>query len=160
MNIKPIHTSDLFDMPGWLLLAMEAEPLFGPMAESPDFFDGLRQVLLDGTAFCIRDEESRENCGLCGGIIISKENNSIVWFVVGEKFRNKGMGKKLMTEAMKHLNHSKPITVNTFEDSFQDGLAARKLYQKFGFRDSGKGEANPAGIPTVIMTRPALVCFA
>lgn len=158
--MQQIHISDLFDMPGWLLLAMEAEPLFGPMVENIDFFNGLRQALLDGAAFCIRYEENRENCGLCGGIIISKENNSIAWFVVGEKFRNKGMGKKLMAEAMKHLNHSKPITVNTFEDSVKDGLAARMLYHKFGFRDSGKGANNPAGIPTVIMTRPGKECFA
>lgn len=157
--MQEIHISDLFDMPGWLLLAMEAEPLFGPMVESPDFFEGLTQALLDGTALCIRDDANRENSGLCGGIIISKENNSIIWFVVASKFRNKGLGKKLLTEAMKHLDHSKPITVNTFEDSLKDGLAARSIYQKFGFKDSGKGENNPAGISTVIMTRPALNCF-
>lgn len=157
--MQEIHISDLFDMPGWLMLAMEAEPLFGPMAENPDFFDVLRQALMDGAAFCIRDEKNKENCGLCGGIIISKENNSIVWFVVGEKFRHKGMGKKLMAEAMKHLNHSKPITVNTFADSGHERLAAKNICQKFGFKDSGKTETNPAGIQTIMMTRPALNCF-
>jgi len=157
--MQEINISDLFDMAGWLLLAKEAEPLFGPMIESPEFFEGLRQALIDENAFCIRDEKNMDNCGLCGGIIISKENNSIIWFVVGSKFRNKGLGKKLMTEAMKHLDHSKPITVNTFEDTVQDGLPARRLYHKFGFRDSAKGKSNQAGIQTVIMTRQAMDSF-
>lgn len=149
-----IHTSDLFDMPGWLQLAKEVEPLFGPMVESPDFFDALSKTILGGTAFCLRDEADRENCGLCGGIIISKENNSIEWFVVAQKFRNTGVGKRLLKEALVNLNQTEPITVNTFDESVPDGKPARKLYLSMGFRDSSEGPVNPAGIKTVIMTKP------
>lgn len=158
--MEPIHISDLFDLPGWLLLSKEVEPLFGPMADNPEFFNALSQAVMNGNAICIRDDDNTENCGLCGGIIISKETNSIAWFAVHSRFRNKGIGKRLIKEAMKYLNHSQPITVCTSDESVQEGLAARKLYHNLGFKDSSPGETNPAGIKTVIMTKPALDCIA
>jgi ribosomal protein S18 acetylase RimI-like enzyme len=154
-----IHTSDLFDLSGWLILAGEAEPLFGKMLESADFFEGLRQSIMQETAFCVRDEANRDNCGLCGGIIISKETNSIEWFFVSEKHRGRGIGKGLLAEAMKHLNHSLPIHVITFDGSAQEGSAARKLYHSAGFVDSSSEGKNPAGFPVVKMVRPALRVF-
>ncbi len=159
MIMETIHASDLFDLPGWLLLAGEAEPLFGKMLDSPDFFNSLRQALMDGAAFCVRDEGNRNNCGLCGGIIFSKETNSIEWFVVAEKDRGRGIGKKLLSEAMKHLDHSLPITVTTFDSSIMEGTSARQLYKAFGFIDSASAGCNPAGIPVVVMTRPAVHVF-
>ncbi len=90
------NVSDLFDLPGWLILAKEAEPIFGKMLDNPVFFDSLKQAVIDGYAFCIRDTTNRENCILCGGIIISKKNNSIEWFVVAKKIRVREWAKNCL----------------------------------------------------------------
>lgn len=158
-NHVSVHVSDLFDMPGWLLLAREVEPLFGPMTEKTEFFEEMSKAILAGNAFCIRDDSNRENCGLCGGIVISRETNSIAWFVVDSRYRNMGLGKKLLKEALRSLNQSAAITVNTFDSSAPEGDPARKVYLSFGFVETSQGPVNPAGFGTVVMSKPALLTF-
>ncbi len=70
------------------------------------------------------------------------------------------MGKKLLKKAMTHLDCSKPVTVETFSESETAGFAARKLYENFGFRDSGNVFINPAGIQTIIMIKPAMIMLS
>lgn len=44
------------DFPGWITLAREVEPLFGPMADVPSFREALRRALAHGNALCVRAE--------------------------------------------------------------------------------------------------------
>lgn len=140
------------DLPGWLLLAKEVEPLFGPMVEDLSFHEGLRKVLAAGNAFCVRNGESTGV--LQGGIVISPEANEILWFAVARTVRGQGIGRILLKEALEHLDRSRDMTVTTFDGSTVEGIPARRLYRKFGFVDSQPGGPNPAGISTVIMVRP------
>ena len=43
------------DMPGWLALAAEVEPLFGPLVNDAGFRGALRKNIARGTAFCVRE---------------------------------------------------------------------------------------------------------
>ena len=147
------HLSTLEDFDQWIRLATEVEPLFGPMVKDPRFNEGLRQAILDGNAFCIRKADSGDGKTLQGGIVVSREANEILWFAVEEGSRGQGIGKTLLKEAIQHLDHSRPITVTTFDGSVKAGLPARRLYQKYGFNDSRPDDMNPAGIPTVVMVR-------
>ncbi len=151
MNI--VCKSSLDDFSGWLFLAKEAEPLFGPMTDDPSFIDGLKEAILNGKSFCVRDQGGNSQSSLHGGIVISSEKNEILWFAVKEKSRGKGIGKSLLSEAIKHLKSNDPITVTTFDESSEEGRPARRLYHQFGFQDSGKAGLNPAGIPIVLMIR-------
>ena len=47
-----VRASTINDFPDWLRLAEEVEPLFGPMIDDPTFCHGLKQVILEGNAFC------------------------------------------------------------------------------------------------------------
>jgi GNAT superfamily N-acetyltransferase len=137
------------DMHSWLELAKEVEPLFGPMVEDRGFQDGLKAVIAEKRAYCIRENSKI----LYGVIVISKTKNEIEWFAVATKARRKGYGELLLRYAVDHLDAMRPIMVQTFDKTVSDGIGARKLYLKMGFRDFEKAGLNPAGIPTVILKR-------
>jgi GNAT superfamily N-acetyltransferase len=153
-HMKTVRLSTPNDYPDWLELAKEVEPLFGPMTDDPIFCDGLRKAILEKNTFCVTEGGSGdERSGLFhGGIAISKEANEIVWFAVAQRSRGQGTGATLLSEAISHLDHTRPITVTTFDQTIEAGMPARSLYQSVGFRDSSAAGLNPAGIPTVTMT--------
>ncbi|HQG30443.1 MAG TPA: GNAT family N-acetyltransferase [Deltaproteobacteria bacterium] len=150
--VKP-QLSILVDFHQWIRLAGEVEPLFGPMVEDPGFHEGLRRSISEGNAFCVRVSDGESGSTLQGGIIISREENEILWFAVAQGCRGQGIGKALLEEAIGHLDQSRPMTVITFDKSVEAGIPARRLYRMYGFDDHRPGDLNPAGVPTVIMAR-------
>lgn len=146
--------SDITDFDGWIALAREVEPLFGPMADETAFHEGLQHAISQKTAFCIRSDSDENDQRLKGGIVISKESNEIAWLVVSRHYRKMGYGRDLLQFAIRQLNPQKDMFVQTFHESIVDGSAARKLYLDAGFSDYKDGGLNPAGIPTTIMRLP------
>jgi len=151
--MKEVRLSTPNDYLDWLELAKEVEPLFGPMVDDPIFCDGLMKAILEANAFCVTDGGGNERISLFhGGIVISKETNEIVWLAVTQQSRGKKIGAALLHTAVKQLDHTRPITVTTFDQKIEAGIPARRLYQSVGFHDSVAAGLNPAGIPTVTMT--------
>ncbi|MEN6464560.1 MAG: GNAT family N-acetyltransferase [Syntrophaceae bacterium] len=144
-----VRVSTLTDYPRWLELAREVEPLFGPMADEPEFCTSLRAAIIEGQAFCA---SGGEGGAFHGGIVISGQANEILWLAVARQSRGRGTGAALMLEALGRLDHARPVTVTTFAPAVEAGGPARRLYESLGFRDSSPAGLNPAGIPTVIMT--------
>ncbi len=145
----PVHE----DAQSWLTLAREVEHLFGPMADIPEFQSALHGAIESQTAICATSEPNEYLNTIVGGIVISPENNSIEWFAVSTSARGAGLGRKLLHEAINHLDSNRPIRVQTFDKSCLDGLPARNLYLAFGFCDVEPKEPTPTGIPTVIMEK-------
>jgi len=141
------------DFASWLHLAEEVEGLFGPMVSDKSFKEALRRVITDKQAFCIRVNNGKAGSKLIGGIIISFEENEIMWFSVASQYRNQGVGQKLIAHAMNHLDKARPVTVSTFDKTVTEGIPARKLYLKNGFTDMESRGVNPAGIPIVLMIK-------
>lgn len=145
------RSSVITDYNDWLKLAEEVEPLFGPMVKDPAFCEGLKGVIQTGTAFCASEYKGNGTYIFHGGIIISPENNEILWFAVTKDSRGKGIGRLLLSTAIANLDKNKKITVTTFDETCQTGLPARQLYKSYGFRDSMSAGLNPAGIPIITM---------
>lgn len=140
------------DFNAWLDLAKEVEPLFGPMVLEEPFLEALKNVIIAGSAFCVRINDGPAGSQLCGGVIISTDENEIAWLVVAAKHQGKGTGEKLVSYAIDKLDKSKPISVTTFDETVEEGKTARRLYNKLGFIDKEKRGNNPAGVPVVLMT--------
>lgn len=51
------------------------------------------------------------------------------------------------------LNQTKPIIVQTFDETVLDGLGARTLYLTMGFKEVQHAGVNLAGLPTIILKR-------
>ncbi len=149
-----VTVSSLEEIEGWLALAREVEPLFGPMIESRGFLPILRLAVMAANAFCIRAPGPPEG-RLAGGIVISREFNEISWMAVSLPYRGRGYGRALLSTAIRHLSASRAITVQTFDKSVPDGRPARRLYKAFGFFDHHPAGLNHAGFPTMIMRRAA-----
>ena len=148
-----VTLSNYGDYDAWLKLAGEVEPLFGPMVNEAEFQQGLKQAIQQQQALCIRPENGSSLTALSGGVIISEKDNEILWLAVAANQRTRGMGNLLLSAALERLDQNRPITVITFDESVTEGIPARRLYQKYGFRDVSKGALNPAGITTVCMKR-------
>ena len=143
-----VQVSEIEDFENWLNLAKEVEPLFGPMSGEELFQVGLKDLIIKEQAFCIKKGND-----FCGAIAISKDENEILWFAVSERFKNRGYGKLLLKFAMKNLDNTRNIIVQTFSEGIDAGEPARKLYKSLGFVDLKPSETNPAGYPTVIMVK-------
>lgn len=152
MNVQISHQCDLY---GWLALAREVEPLFGPMADVPEFHNGLLAAINENQALCVWDKDATGSSRLAGGVIIDTKENEILWLVVSQASRGRGVGRSLLKEALDRMDASRRIRVQTYDSSVEAGIPARHLYMEMGFRDVRDGGLNPAGLPTVIMERPA-----
>lgn len=141
------------DFEGWLELARQVEFLFGPMVGEESFRQGLRHAIDNGHALCIRQDDSGPGSPLCGGIVISHEENRIEWLAVTEEHRGRGFGRGLLQSAVDALDTSREMSVQTFAPGIPEGVAARRLYLSFGFRDHAATGPTPAGIPTIVMIR-------
>lgn len=150
LNLDRLKKDDLIEL---LNIAGEVEHLFGPMVSVREFQDAVIQAIEAGQAFCIRD--AIEITRILGAIFVSPSKNEITWLVVRSSERNKGFGEALIEKAIRALDPRRPIIVQTFDESVTDGRAARRIYQKFGFNETGKAGLNPAGILTVMMRRPS-----
>jgi len=142
---NPAQPNQLND---WLELAREVEPLFGPMADLPEFQDALAQAIANDTALSSYEQASGT---LLGGIVIDPEHNEIAWLAVTAAARGKGIGRTLLDYALKRLDSSRPINVTTFDASCEAGRPARRLYIDCGFKNHRAAGINPAGLPIVEM---------
>lgn len=124
------------DIPSWLALVREVEPLFGPM---PDF--DLRPAISRGVALCVPDEAG----GVAGGVIVAPERASISWLAVRGRSRGAGVGRRLVAGALKRLPTGCEIIVDTFGEDNIEGRPARRLYESCGFRPAEMLDPGPEG---------------
>lgn len=155
-NSVEIRVGSACDVAGWLELAREVEPLFGPMADVPEFREALAGAVEQGHAVSALANAVSSGSPVVGGVVVSPDTNSIEWLAVSQSARGQGAGKKLLQAALALLDPNRPILVQTFAPSCAEGLPARSLYLQFGFKDGDPMGPNPAGIPTVMMRRPPL----
>jgi ribosomal protein S18 acetylase RimI-like enzyme len=124
-------------MPAWEDLAREVESLFEKrMAGQKDFRAFMARKIAQREAFIVRDYEITGK--LLGLIAISHKNNAVSWFAVSKKHRGQGIGEMLLAYALNDMDKTRVITVITFKENQKEGLPARRLYQKFGFKDDIK----------------------
>lgn len=137
------------DYQTWLELAKEVEPLFGPLINSQEFQKGINDCIENQNAYCFEDE----NHNVVGIIALNRKKNEIAWLAVGEKYRGKNYGDKLLKKAIEELASNGDIYVQTFSSEVEEGMFARKLYEKNGFKELRQAGKNLAQIETVIMIR-------
>ena len=137
------------DYDRWIELAKEVEFLFGPMTDSKEFQEGIKQCIANNNAFGIEHDG-----GLLAGVIaIDREHNEILWLAVGQKYRGNNYGEKLIKKAIVTLQPHGAIYVQTFSGKVPEGKNARIIYERNGFIDLKDAGKNPAGIDTVMMVR-------
>lgn len=144
-----IRLLDIRDYDTWIELAKEVEPLFGPMIDSKEFQDGIKDCIRNNNAFGIENEKGN----LTGIIALDRVKNEILWLAVATKHRGNNYGEKLVKKAVEELENNGDIYVQTFSGKVNEGKNARHIYERNGFVDLKDAGRNLADIETVIMVR-------
>lgn len=151
MNMKISFITEK-EIPAFLDIAGQVEPLFGPMLDDENFHKALEEaVKIKAVLGCHISSKAGDK--LLGALVLSREENSVEWLAIDGLSRGFGAGRLLLSEAIKLLDERKDIKVQTFSPEIEEGKAAVRLYESFGFRYKSDMGNNPAGIPTVLMVR-------
>lgn len=150
MSIR-VESFTLKMWPSLVKLAREAEPLFGsPMAEDSGFHEFIRRKVAQQEALAVRDRANPDE--VMGVIAFSRHSHAISWLAVFERYRGRGVGSKLLSQALSELGANNAVSVVTFREENPAGIPARQLYRKFGFADSDP-EYVRDGRPGCLMVR-------
>lgn len=140
------------DLPAWLLLATEVSRIFqhpADMGADPEFASFAESKTTKREALTAMDYRSGSVMGV---IVFSRTHNRISWFAVSETYRNKGVGGRLLKTALRHLDPTRPITVETFPEGYEPGIPAKKLYRSFGFTETESNLVGPHNVTRCKMT--------
>lgn len=141
------------DLSAWQSLATEVSTIFQHPADlgaDSEFIAFARNKMHKYEALTAVDYRSGSNMGFIG---FSRTSNCISWFAVSERYRDKGVGGRLLKTALRQLDTNKDITVVTFCTDYLPGVAARAVYRKYRFSDEKPTTHN--GLPRCEMKRPA-----
>lgn len=119
------------DVDEWMKLVEEISWNF-PGLETIEGLNEYRETLLrfigKDQALCVRNATE-----VIGVLLFSRGRNMICCLGVSPKYRRYGIATMLLDAALGQLDRAKEITVSTFREEDEKGVAPRALYKKFGF---------------------------
>ena len=80
-------------------------------------------------ALCAKDD----NGEIIGVLLFSRGHNMICCLGVSPAHRRMGVASCMLSKAIEQLDRTKTISVSTFREDDEKGIAPRALYKKFGF---------------------------
>ncbi|HPH96112.1 MAG TPA: GNAT family N-acetyltransferase [Anaerolineaceae bacterium] len=143
------------DIPAWLELAREVEPLFGPMVDDPGFLRALQKNIERGSAFCVRQGDGPPGTALLGGMLFSARPPvyTIGWLAVTRAIRRQGIGDQLMAFAMRGIATPAEMVLTTFGEDCVEGRPARRFYERWGFAAAEMVPDGPDGATRQVFRR-------
>ena len=121
------------DIESWMELVQSVSWNF-PGLETEVAIEDHRQTVLrfmgENRALCVKDAEK-----VVGVLLLSKKHNMICCLAVTPEYRRNGIASALLEKALAELDRSKDITVTTFRDKDEKGIAPRTLYKRFDFTE-------------------------
>lgn len=81
-------------------------------------------------ALCVRNQGK-----VVGVLLFSRNRNMICCLAVDPEYRKQGIASMLLGKALNEMDRSREITVSTFRENDEKGIAPRALYRKFGFEE-------------------------
>lgn len=146
----PVAAATRQDIPAWLTLAAEVEPLFGPMVGDPRFHAALARAIDGGRAFCERAAPGAPGAPLLGGLLLSTSHAPIYhigWLAVAARARRRGVGRRLVKHALGLVVPPATVELLTFTAEQGGGESARLFYLSLGFAPAELSTQPPDDTP-------------
>ena len=128
-----VEYGTLQDIESWMQLVQRVRWNF-PGLETEAALDDHRKTVLrfmgENRALCVKETDK-----VVGVLLISKKHNMICCLAVAPEYRRKGIASALLEKGLSELDRSNDITVTTFRDNDEKGIAPRALYKRFGFAE-------------------------
>ena len=121
------------DIESWMELVQSVSWNFPGLEAKTEIDDHRRTVLRfmgENRALCVKPDGK-----VVGVLLISKKHNMICCLAVAPEYRRNGIASLLLKKALAELDSSRDITVTTFRDNDEKGIAPRALYKRFGFAE-------------------------
>ena len=117
----------------WMQLVRKVSWNF-PGLETEEYIKEHEQTVLKfmnkKQALCVKSQGT-----IIGVLLFSRNKNMICCLAVDPEHRREGIASILLRKALNELDARKEITVSTFRENDEKGIAARTLYRKFGFHE-------------------------
>ena len=136
------------DLPSWMELIAEVRQNFPGLETEESLAEHQRTVekfMAQQRALCVKEEDR-----VVGVLLFSRTRNMICCLAVRPAFRKRGIASMLMEKALSALDPERDVVVSTFREGDSKGIAARALYQKFGFEEGELTEE--FGYPSQVLT--------
>ena len=117
----------------WMQLVRKVSRNF-PGLETEESIDEHERTVLKfmnkRQALCVKSRGA-----IIGVLLFSRNRNMICCLAVDPERRKQGIASILLRKALNELDGSREITVSTFRENDEKGIAPRALYRKFGFEE-------------------------
>ncbi len=121
------------DITSWMKLVKQVSWNF-PGLETAERLDEHKETVLKfmkkKQALCIKKQNK-----VIGVLLFSRNRNMICCLAVSPEYRKQGIASRLLKKALSELDRGRNITVSTFCENDEKGIAPRALYKKFGFEE-------------------------
>ena len=132
----------------WMQLVRKVSWNF-PGLETEESIEEHKQTVLKfiskKQALCVRNQKA-----VVGVLLFSRNRNMICCLAVDPEYRKQGVASRLLEKALGEMDGGKEITVSTFRENDEKGIAPRALYRKFGFQEGDLTEE--FGYPNQVFT--------
>ena len=132
----------------WMQLVRKVSWNF-PGLETEESIEEHKQTVLKfiskKQALCVRNQKA-----IVGVLLFSRNRNMICCLAVDPEYRKQGVASRLLGKALGEMDGGKEITVSTFRENDEKGIAPRALYRKFGFQEGDLTEE--FGYPNQVFT--------
>lgn len=121
------------DIESWMELVRRVSWNFPGLETEASIEDHRKTVLRfmgENRALCVKDAEK-----VVGVLLLSKKHNMVCCLAVAPECRRKGIATSLLEKARSELDRARDITVTTFRDNYEKGIAPRGLYKQYGFTE-------------------------
>ena len=117
----------------WMQLVRKVSWNF-PGLETEERIDEHEQIVIKfmnkKQELCVKNQGT-----IIGVLLFSRNKNMICCLAVDPELRREGIASILLRKALNELDARREITVSTFRENDEKGIAARALYRKFGFQE-------------------------
>ena len=121
------------EIDSWMELVQRVRWNF-PGLETEAALEDHRKTVLrfmdENRALCVKKGDK-----VIGVLLLSRKHNMICCLAVAPEYRRNGIASALLEKALSELDRSKEITVTTFREDDERGIAPRRLYKRFGFTE-------------------------